>query len=946
MRDNLQKTKKINSKNIEIRTNTTGIIRGQIINSRYRIIENIGSGGFGNVFRAEDILLKKDVALKFLDSGIRKDRKKFIRVKREINTSQKISDERIVKIFDLDYINDTPFLIMEYIKGENFKKYLKRKGPLSWKEFRPLYLEILKGVRSLHEKNIIHRDLKPSNIIVTAEEKIKIIDFGLSKELGDKEKTSSVGEMIGSPRYMSPEQIKGGDIDCFSDIYQMGLILYYFLSPAKEDAHNSSTIEQLLSRINLDPRKNYNPGTKIPGFLKFGIFKALESDKKQRFRSVEEMIRYFNSGKISFLTLISNYFRRNKRAVFTLLAVIVFLSTLSFLYFKGSRIISGININGSEITVSNRFGVKLFKKNFSPMKIRNAIPLKINSNFRRLRQRVNKDTYLMKDPQTAAVFLSKDNLYKEIVDLSIESEKFSSKVSLFDCSGNKICTQLFHMKNDFLRRSLFSGWMDFSDISSNDLDGDGENEIHFFVYQNMSMFPSGFCIIDNQDFHVVYNQGHIEKYFFYKGDKNENRVLLIGMSNLFSHFRFICDININEISNIQLPPFLNKNLNRVILKYSYMLIPHRSEIIRNDWKKGGVIAFKSHSSNTVFELNRNWDLSISNEKGIKVYKDEHQKISDMIYFLSLAYQKKILKKGDFDSVKEAKRLMDLNMSNPVFKSLINYYAGDIYMSSGHYSDAEKYFEISKKIIPENYDPDQKIAELYFLSGRNNKLWDKLEKKSTEFSKFFGLGEFGIKLFKIYVHLNSGEFRVASDLSGSYKKAENFLKGMIFLFKGDYRSSLSETLKLIGARTTPFTLSEARLLYSRSVLLNYIFNKKGDSVDSEDLKLAEFYLNDLAVNSLLDGHLARISRAYFMALKGDTRNAVEYADETLEKLLMDSKGDMFTKLWLFYDAFIYAKIMERTGNSEKAIEGYKISFRSNPYTDLAENAREKLNYLKK
>ena len=130
MTEELRKTQKIGLSNSDEKNSGLELEQGQIINSRYRIIENIGSGGFGTVFRATDLLLNKDVALKFLDPEIRDNQKKFIRVQREINTSQKISDERDVKIFGIEYMDNTPFLTMEFIKGVNLKTFIKRKQSL------------------------------------------------------------------------------------------------------------------------------------------------------------------------------------------------------------------------------------------------------------------------------------------------------------------------------------------------------------------------------------------------------------------------------------------------------------------------------------------------------------------------------------------------------------------------------------------------------------------------------------------------------------------------------------------------------------------------------------------------------------------------------------------------------------------------------------------------
>ncbi len=945
MTEELRKTQKIGLSNSDGKNSGLELEQGQIINSRYRIIENIGSGGFGTVFRATDLLLNKDVALKFLDPEIRDNKKKFIRVQREINTSQKISDERVVKIFGIEYMNDTPFLIMEFIKGVNLKTFINKKKFLKWAEFKPLFIEILNGIKSLHDKNIIHRDIKPSNIIITSDGNIKIIDFGLSKELSDTEKTSSLGEMIGSPKYMSPEQIKGVKLDHTSDIYQLGLILYYIITQETNEKSDSSTIEQLMERINSDPRKVYRFNSPVSRFVKFGIYKSIETEKKFRFTSVKEMIDYFNAENFVLLKYISNIFLRKKMALISSLIIIVLILLSGFLYLENSGVVSELDFHGNDLKAYNSFGFELFRENFSEMNVINALPVKIDSNFKRLRMRGSKESYVNKDMNVSAVFLSKRDLYKDITKLSINSDKFSSKVILLDKEGKSVYSKNFHMVNDLNIRTLFSGWMDFIEIASDDINTDGRDEIHFYFYQNMSMYPSGFCILDNKDFHSIYNSGHIEKTYFYKTEKNRSNVLLIGRNNPFCHFRFICDLEYSTFSDIRLPPMLNKSINKTSFMFPIMFIPYKTRIQNNNWDTSGEISFISQIDDKVFTLNREWELTISDKNGKTTYRDNIREVSDMFYYLNAAYRKKMERRSAFDPGSEIESALKLNISNPVYKSLINYYAGDLFLSAGYYSEAEKYFNISHKFLPENFDINQKMAELYFLSENISELENEIEKNSTGFSGFYGLGNFGIKLFQIYVNLHTGNFRAASDLSGDYKKATGYIEGMSSIFNGDYENAFIESSRLIGRRTTPFTLSEARLLYSKTVLLNYFFNKKSDLIDHKDMKLADFYFSDIAVNSLPDGHLAAMSRAYFMALNGDHLNAEKYADETLAKLLQESSGDMNTRLWLFYDSFIYGKIMEITGNKTKAVRGYKISFRSNPFSDLGVRSKSKIKILK-
>lgn len=186
-----------------------GLEAGTSIKQRYRVEEKIGEGGCGTVFRATDTLLKTQLALKFLEPAVIANKKKFLRVTREINLARKIADDRIIKVFSLEQWNSYYFLVMELIEGKSLREILAEKKRFDWETFKPLYFEILEGMKILHRHNIIHRDIKPSNIIVYGQDKIKILDFGLAKEMTDKESSATTGEIVGSPLYMSPEQASG-----------------------------------------------------------------------------------------------------------------------------------------------------------------------------------------------------------------------------------------------------------------------------------------------------------------------------------------------------------------------------------------------------------------------------------------------------------------------------------------------------------------------------------------------------------------------------------------------------------------------------------------------------------------------------------------------------------------------------------------------------------------
>ena len=227
---------------------------GTVIIGRYRLEKLLGKGGFGMVFAGSDLTLKTPVALKFFDPASLQEEKKFLRVQREINLSRRISDPRIIRIFSLENWSGIWFMVMERVESLTLKERLKAGGRFSWEEFRPIFLEILQGVGSLHAQGIIHRDLKPSNIMVAADGAVKILDFGLAKEIGDLEKTSSIGEIVGSPFYLSPEQIQGLELDEASDIYQLGILLYQALTNAYPFP-DTTTISLVLMHLNQPPER-------------------------------------------------------------------------------------------------------------------------------------------------------------------------------------------------------------------------------------------------------------------------------------------------------------------------------------------------------------------------------------------------------------------------------------------------------------------------------------------------------------------------------------------------------------------------------------------------------------------------------------------------------------------------------------------------------------------
>ena len=202
--------------------------------SHYTIVSQIGAGGMEEVYLAHDEHLDRDVAIKVLPAGTLGDETARKRFRKEALTLSKLNPPHIATVFDFDTQEGVDFLVMEYVPGETLKEKLDG-GPLPEKDVTRLGLQIAEALEAAHEKGVIHRDLKPGNIALNERGSAKVLDFGIAKLLRSKEEaaeaptvdtlTKTVG-MAGTLPYMSPEQLRGEEVDVRSDIYALGTVLY------------------------------------------------------------------------------------------------------------------------------------------------------------------------------------------------------------------------------------------------------------------------------------------------------------------------------------------------------------------------------------------------------------------------------------------------------------------------------------------------------------------------------------------------------------------------------------------------------------------------------------------------------------------------------------------------------------------------------------------------
>ena len=198
---------------------------GSIFANRYQIIEELGQGGMGKVYRALDKELNEEVALKLIRSEIATDAKTLERFRNELRNARKISHKNVGRMHELMEYEGAYYISMEYIPGQDLKSLIRQTGKQTLETAASIAKEICEGLSEAHRKGIIHRDLKPSNIMIDKKGDAKIMDFGIARSLESKGITGA-GMMIGTPEYMSPEQVEGEEADQRSDIYSLGVIIY------------------------------------------------------------------------------------------------------------------------------------------------------------------------------------------------------------------------------------------------------------------------------------------------------------------------------------------------------------------------------------------------------------------------------------------------------------------------------------------------------------------------------------------------------------------------------------------------------------------------------------------------------------------------------------------------------------------------------------------------
>ena len=262
---------------------------GDMIEGRYKYIERIGKGAFGTVLLMEDTVVEERLILKFLNPNVAEDEEVMKRFVHELRYSRKITHHNVIRIYDFLYIQGNYAISMEYFPSHTLGAEIVNEKPVDLRRAIGFGIDMATGMIVAHQVGIVHRDLKPANVLINDDGLLKIVDFGVAaaQREGDTHLTKT-GYVIGSPKYMAPEQILGRKVDERADIYAVGVMLYEMMTgvpPYSRGDHMSVMYQHVQGKA----RAPHEINSALPASLSALIVRAMAVDKNKRFQNMEEL---------------------------------------------------------------------------------------------------------------------------------------------------------------------------------------------------------------------------------------------------------------------------------------------------------------------------------------------------------------------------------------------------------------------------------------------------------------------------------------------------------------------------------------------------------------------------------------------------------------------------------------------------------------------------------
>jgi len=259
--------------------------RGTLFAGRYEVIEELGRGGMGKVYKVYDQKVKEIVALKLIKPEIGFNEKAIERFKNELKFARKISHRSVCRLYDLGETGLAHYITMEYVEGEDLKDFIRRAGHITTAKSISIARQICEGLSEAHRLGVIHRDLKPQNVMIDRDGNVRIMDFGLARFSSSEGMTAS-GVMLGTPEYMSPEQVELKEVDARSDIYSLGVIMHEMVT-GRVPFEGETPLSVAIKHKNEKPRDSRELNPLVPESFAKIILKCMEKDREKRCQSAD-----------------------------------------------------------------------------------------------------------------------------------------------------------------------------------------------------------------------------------------------------------------------------------------------------------------------------------------------------------------------------------------------------------------------------------------------------------------------------------------------------------------------------------------------------------------------------------------------------------------------------------------------------------------------------------
>src|SRR6202521_3376731 len=261
---------------------------GTLLADRAEILDLLGQGGMGAVYKARDTELERFVALKLIRPDLASNPEILRRFKQELILAREVTHRNVIRIFDLGQAKGFKFITMEFVEGRDLRAVLRERGKLPPDETVRIIAQVCRALESAHAAGVVHRDLKPQNIMLDVKDRVYVMDFGIAHSL-ETPGITQTGALIGTPEYMSPEQAKGIKVDARSDLFALGIIFYEMLtgiSPYKAD----TALATLLKRTQERPQSPAEVDPAIPQAISDVVMKCLEIDRDHRYSTAREIL--------------------------------------------------------------------------------------------------------------------------------------------------------------------------------------------------------------------------------------------------------------------------------------------------------------------------------------------------------------------------------------------------------------------------------------------------------------------------------------------------------------------------------------------------------------------------------------------------------------------------------------------------------------------------------